>query len=148
MVDFDDLDKAFNAENVLLRIANTIGAGQTNFQDIIATNDVEESIDNPVTRKNNRGGPLDFYASAIIEYGITALVTKVVRDRIRSLSKQNTRNALQIQSFEIEGQNLGTSGDDTTFTFDSQVTKYRGKAGNTGEWAITFTLRIKNDTFA
>ncbi len=147
MVDFDDLDKAFNAENVLLQIANTIGAGQTDFQDVISTHVSEESIDNPITRKNTRGGPLDFYASAIIEYTLTSLVTKKIRDRIRSLSKQNTRNALQTQSFQVEGQNLGVVGDDTIYTFDSQVSRYRGVARETGEWAITFTLRILNSTF-
>lgn len=147
MVDFDDLDKAFNAQDVLLRIANTIGAGQVDFQDVIGVHVSEESVDNPVTRKNTRGGPVDFYAFAIIEYTLTALVTKVVRDRIRSLSKANTRSALQIQSFQVEGQNLGVVGDDTIFTFDSQVTKYRASARETGEWAITFTVRIQNSTF-
>ena len=147
MVDFDDLNKAFNAENVLLRIAATIGAGQTNFEDVISTHLSEESIDNPITRKNTRGGPLDFYASAIIEYTLTTLTTKKIRDRIRSLSKQNTRNALQVQSFEVEGQNLGVVGDDTVYTFDSQVSKYRAIARETGEWAVTFTLRILNSTF-
>jgi len=148
MVDFDDLDKAFNAQDVLLRIANTIGAGQVDFQDVIAVHVTEESVDNPITRKNTRGGPVDFYAFAIIEYTVTSLVTKVVRDRIRSLSKANTRSALQVQSFQVEGQNLGVVGDDTIFTFDSQVSKYRGSARETGEWAITFTLRILNSTFA
>ena len=148
MVDFDDLDKTFNAQNVKLEIANTIGAGQTDYQEIISVDSVEEGIDNPVTRRQTRGGPKDFFSHALIEYVLTALVTKVVRDRIRSLSKQNSRSALQTQSFRIKGENLGGSApDDTTIPFDAVVRTYRGSARETGEWAIIFTIRIFNDTF-
>ncbi len=148
MVDFDDLDKTFNAQNVLLAIANTIGAGQVDYQDVIATTKVDEIIDNPTTRRNTRGGAKDFFAFSIIEYEITALVTKVVRDRIRSLSKANTRSALQIQSIQVTGQNLGgIGGDDTVIPFDCIVRRYRGTALETGEWSITFIIRIDNATF-
>lgn len=148
MVDFDDLAKTFNAQNVKLTIALTIGAGQIDYQDVVAIHKVEEIIDNPLTRRNTRGGAKDFAAFSIIEFELTALVTKVVRDRIRSLSKANTRSALSIQSFQIIGENLGgIGGDDTTIPFDAIVRRYRGSALESGEWSITFIIRIDNSTF-
>ena len=148
MVDFDDLDKTFNAQNVKLTIANTIGAGQVDYQDVIAVHKVTEFVDNPITRKNTRGGPKDFYTFAIIEYEITTLTTKKVRDRIRSLSKQSTRSVLQTQSFQVKGENLGgIAGNDTTIPFDATVPRYSSIALESGEWALTFRIRIDNATF-
>lgn len=148
MVNFDDLSEVFNSQDVALEIAATIGAGQVDYEEIITIDDVEESIDNPTTRKNTRGGPIDFFAHAIIEYVCTARVTKKVRDRIRSLSKQNTRSALQTQSFRVNALNIGgVGGDDTLIPFDAQVRTYRSSARPTGDWDIAFTLRIFNTTF-
>ena len=148
MVDFDDLSETFNAQNVGLTIALTIGAGQVDYQDVIAVHRVEEIIDNPLTRRNTRGGAKDFAAFSIIEFELSALVTKVTRDRIRSLSKANTRSALQIQSFQVKGENLGgIVGNDTTIPFDAIVRRYRGTALDTGDWSITFIIRVDNASF-
>lgn len=148
MVDFDDLDKVFNAQNVALEIAATIGSGQVDYEDMIAIYEVEEGVDNPVTRRNTRGGPKDFYAHAIIEYRCVSVVSKKVRDRIRSLSKQSARSVLQTQAFRVNALNLGgVGGDDTVIPFEAQVRQYRSSAPSTGDWLISFTLRIFNTTF-
>ena len=57
MVDFDDLGLTFNAQNVKLTIVNTIGAGQVDYQDVIAVHKVNEFVENPITRRNTRCGP-------------------------------------------------------------------------------------------
>ncbi len=148
MVDFDDLGLTFNAQNVKLTIANTIGAGQVDYQDVIAVHKVTEFVENPITRRNTRGGPKDFLTFAIIEYEITTLTTKKVRDRIRSLSKQNSRSALQVQSFQVKGENLGgIVGNDTTIPFDAIVPRYSSVALESGEWSLIFRIRIDNTTF-
>lgn len=146
MADFDILADLMNSENVVLSIANTIGPGQTDFLELIAIYDVQEIIDNPTTRRNTRSGPIDFFAAAILEFECTSTVSKKVRDRIRSLSKQNSRNALQIQSFQVVGSSIG-GANDTTYSFDCQVTRYRGSSPPIGDWVITFKLRILNATF-
>ena len=135
-----DVSKAFNAQNVKLKLGSN---------EVITIFNINKSKDHPRSRTNTRAGAIDFYSFPLIQVTFDAVVTKDIFDAFAALNTLDSRSNLPDGNFTVFGENLGGSAaDDITATFSAEVPTLSDIAGENGNYLIRCTLIIKNSSYS
>lgn len=135
-----NLEKAFNAQNVKLKLASN---------EFVTLYNIRKKKSHPRNRVNTRVGAADFYSHPLIEITFDAVVSKDVYSAFTALNLLDARGALPLGAFTVLGENLGGSGgDDISVTFSARVPDLEDVAAEAGHYVIRPTLIIKNSTYS